>query len=99
MRIKNSLQVVKDRGSKTAPGIITIRTIPAALVHVVVLVCLCLFASAWVEALFCSCFVMAMLAALAHVLFLVWLCLLAIAWVEASLSFICLSYSVVFDSS
>ena len=71
----------------------------AALVHLVDLVWLCLFASAWVEALSYSCFVMAMLAALAHVLFLVWLCLLAIAWVEASLSFICLSYSVVFDSS
>ena len=71
----------------------------AALVHVVVLVWLCLFASALVEALSYSCFVMAMLAALAHVLFLVWLCLLAIAWVEASLSFICLSYSVVFESS
>ena len=68
------------------------------LVHVVVSVWLCLFASALVEALSYSCFVMAMLA-LPHVLFLVWLCLLAIACVEASLSFICLCYSVVFESS
>ena len=63
----------------------------AALVHVVDLVWLCLFASALVEA---HCCVSSWLCLLPLHMFFVWLCLRAIAWVEASLSLICLSLSL-----
>ena len=62
-----------------------------ALVHVVDLVWLCLFASALVEA---HCCVSSWLCLLPLHMFFVWLCLRAIAWVEASLSLICLSLSL-----